>query len=42
MPMKRAAAATGISRAKINAACSNSSVNRLSARAHGTVTRLTP
>ena len=40
--MKRAAAATGISRTRINAACSNSSVNRLPARAHGTATRFTP
>jgi len=40
--MKRAAATTGISRARIKAACSNSSVKRLPARAYGTVTRLTP
>src|ERR1017187_1201030 len=39
MPMKRAAASTGISRTRTRAACSNRSVNRLSGRAHGTAFR---
>src|ERR1700737_2921548 len=42
MPMKRAAASTGISRTRTSAACSNNSVNRLPGRAHGTTTRLIP
>ncbi len=42
MPMIRAAASTGISRASVIAACSNMSVKRLPTRAHGTRIRLTP
>ena len=40
--VERAAASTGISRTRISAACSNSNVNRLPGRVHGTATRLTP